>query len=102
MSVRKPAPFLNYRSNEFPGDFAAWLKENSGDNEEQRERLLKNLRIARKSALTPRQQQMLGMYFDEGKTMVEIANQLHLNKSTVSRNIARGLHRLSRCLRYSF
>lgn len=102
MSRRKPAPFLTLRNNEFAGDIAVWLRENSEDNEEQRARLLKNLRLARKNALTPRQQQMLYMYFDEGKTMTAIAQQLQVNKSTVSRNISRGLRRLSHCLRYSF
>ena len=101
-AYKKPAPPLNYRNNEFSGDFAAWQRENSPDNEEQLERLRRNLRRARQAELTDRQQQMLRMYYDEGKSMVKIARLLHVNKSTVSRTIARGRRRLKKCLQYSF
>ena len=99
---RAPAPALNYRNNEFMGDMAAWRLSHSEDNEEQLERLRRNLRRAREDELTPRQRQMLRMYYDEGKSMTKIAMLLHVNKSTVSRTIARGRERLRRCLQYSF
>ena len=83
---RAPAPALNYRNNEFMGDMAAWRLSHSEDNEEQLERLRRNLRRAREDELTPRQRQMLR----------------HVNKSTVSRTIARGRNRLKKCLKYSF
>ena len=40
--------------------------------------------------------------YDQGKTMTKIALQLHVNKSTVSRTLARGRARLKKCLKYSF
>lgn len=102
MARGKPAPPLSYRNNEFIGDMAAWRLENAEDNDEQLERLRRNLRKAREVELTPRQKQMLRMYYDEGKSMTKIAMLLHVNKSTVSRTIARGRGRLRQCLKYSF
>ena len=99
---RKPAPPLSYRNNEFMGDLAAWKLQNSPDNEEQIQRLRRNLRRAREQELTERQQVMLRMYYDEGKSMTKIAMLLRVNKSTVSRTIARGKKRLKKCLKYSF
>ncbi len=100
-SRSKAAPAYTYRNNEFLGDMAAWNLEHGEDNSERLERLRRNLRKAREQELTPRQQQMLRMYYDEGKTMTKIAMKLHVNKSTVSRTIARGRNRLYRYLKYS-
>lgn len=99
---RKPEAPLTIRDNEFLGDMAAWNMAHSEDNSEQLERLRRNLRSARAAELTPRQRQMLRMYYDEGKSMTRIATLLKVNKSTVSRTIARGRRRLKRCLQYSF
>lgn len=97
---RKPDAPLTIRDNEFIGDMAAWRLSHSEDNSEQLERLRRSLRSARAAELTPRQQQMLRMYYDEGKTMTRIAILLKVNKSTVSRTIARGRRRLKHCLKY--
>ena len=99
---RAPERALSFRNNEFLGDLAEWNREHSPDNSEQLERLRRNLRKAREAELTPRQQQMIRMYYDEGKTMTKIARQLHVNKSTVSRTLARGRARLKKYLKYSF
>ena len=99
---KKPAPFLTFRNNEFAGDMAAWAAENCESNEEQLARLYRNLRLARQVELTERQRQIMEMYYDEGKPMTAIAKELHLNRSTVSRSLARGRERLKRYLRYSF
>ena len=66
---RKPEAPLTIRDNEFIGDMAAWRTAHSEDNSEQLERLRRSLRSARNAELTPRQQQMLRMYYDEGKSM---------------------------------
>ena len=94
MASTRPAPPLTYRNNEFIGDMAAWQRENAEDNSD--------LRLAREAELTARQRQMIRMYYDEGKSMTKIARLLHVNKSTVSRTIARGRNRLKKCLKYSF
>lgn len=90
------------RSSEWIGDLTVWLQEMAPDNAQQMERLRANLRQARTTELTQRQQLMLRLYFEEGKTMPEIARELHVSCSTVSRTLRRARERLYRCLRYSF
>lgn len=92
-------PFVN-RSSEFAGDFQRWLRESAGDNSERLERLRRNLLSARRAELTPRQEQMLRLYYDEELTVMQIARQLGVSHSTVSRTLARARRRLYRCLRY--
>ena len=93
-------PF-NTRSSEWAGDMTVWLQENADDNQEQIERLLRNLRKARIQELTPRQQQMLSMRFEQNMSVTEIAQELGLNRSTVSRTLRRAQERLRRCLQYA-
>ena len=93
-------PF-NTRSSEWAGDMTVWLRENANDNQEQIERLLRNLRKARVQELTPRQQQMLAMRFEQNMSGAEIARELGLNRSTVSRTLRRAQKRLRRCLQYA-
>ena len=90
------------RSSEWAGDMTVWLREHANDNEEQMERLLRNLRKAREEELTPRQRQMLSMRFEQNMSGAEIALELGLNRSTVSRTLRRAQERLRRCLQYSF
>ena len=89
------------RSSEWAGDMTVWLRENADDNQEQIERLLRNLRKARIQELTPRQQQMLSMRFEQNMSGAEIARELGLNRSTVSRTLRRAQERLRRCLQYA-
>ena len=90
-----------YRDNEFVGDLAVWNREHSGDNSEQMERLRRNLRRVRSAELTARQAQMLHLYYDLGYSMPRIASELGIDKSSVSRTIARGRERIKRYLQYS-
>ena len=89
------------RSSEWAGDMTVWLRENANDNQEQIQRLLRNLRKARVQELTPRQQQMLSMRFEQNMSGAEIARELGLNRSTVSRTLRRAQERLRRCLQYA-
>ena len=89
------------RSSEWAGDMTVWLRENADDNQEQMERLLRNLRKARVQELTPRQQQMLSMRFEQNMSGAEIARERGLNRSTVSRTLRRAQERLRRCLQYA-
>lgn len=88
------------RPGEWYGDMAAWLQNNAEDNSEQLSRLRRNLRRAREQELTPRQNQMLDLYFEHSMNMVEIARELGVNPSTVSRTLRRAKKRLYSCLRY--
>ena len=72
----------------------------SGDNTREVDRLKRNLFRAMREEITPRQRQLLLLYYNEGLTMQEIADRFMIDKSTVSRTIKRGEARLQRCLRY--
>ena len=89
------------RSSEWAGDMTVWLREQANDNQEQMERLRRNLRRAREQALTPRQQQVLTLRYEQNMNGAEIARLLGLNRSTVSRTIRRAQERLRRCLQYA-
>jgi len=92
---------FNTRSSEWMGDMTVWLRENAEDNRDQIDRLYRNLRKARKLELTPRQQHILELYFDENMKVGQIAELLHVNPSTVSRTLRRAKERLRRCLQYT-
>ncbi len=58
------------------------------------------LRSAISSELTKRQKQLIGMYYIEQMPMQDIADELGLHISSVSRTIKRGRERLKSSLRY--
>ena len=93
-------PFDTHAS-EWIGDMTVWRRQNDPDNAERLDRLRRNLRRAREAELTPRQRQMLELYFDRGMNIPQIAEELGVNRSTVSRTLRRGKERLYRCLRYA-
>lgn len=88
------------RSSEWIGDMTVWRRQNAPDNAQQLERLRRNLRQVRERELTPRQRQMLALYYDRGFNIPQIAGQLGVNRSTVSRTLRRARERLYRYLRY--
>ena len=100
-NIRYRAPYSR-RNNEFEGDMAVYMRAAAPDNDETIERLKRNLRLARRQELTPRQAQMLYLYFDREMTMEQVGKKLGVTKSTVSRTISRAERRLKRCLRYAF
>ena len=89
------------RSSAWIGDMTVWLRETAEDNHDQLERLRRNLRRAREQELTPRQREILALYYDRGLKMPQIARKLGVNRSTVSRTVKRARQRLYRCLRYA-
>ncbi len=78
----------------------AYLDALSEDNSDQRRLLQSALHLAIQTELTPRQQDMLWRYYFEGQTITRIAQEYGLNKSTVSRHIARSRTRLEKVLKY--
>lgn len=62
--------------------------------------LTENLALAMEEELTPRQRQVVRMYYIDQMLMRDIAEELGVNVSTVCRTLARGRSRLYRCLRY--
>ena len=89
------------RSSEWIGDMTVWMREHAEDNSDQLERLRRTLRRAREQELTPRQREILALYYDRGLKMPQIARKLGINRSTVSRTVKRAKERLYRCLRYA-
>lgn len=89
------------RSSEWAGDMAVWLRENAEDNSQRLERLYRNLRQVREQELTPRQRQVLELYYDRHLTLREIAQELGVHSSTVCRTMQRAKERLRRYLQYS-
>ena len=86
-----------------PLDIASLQLWQQGQQEDNRQqiRLRRGLRRAREQELTPRQRQLLRMHFTQGKRVTDIAQELGISKSTVSRTLARCTQRLYRTLRYS-
>ena len=71
-------------------------------NRREREEYRKFLYRAIKTQLTHRQTQVMLLYYFEGKNTTEIAQELGLNKSTVSRTLRRSLNRLTDLARLYF
>lgn len=71
------------------------------DNSEEHSRLKQNLRRALMEELTEKQRQYALMYYGRRMTMPEIAEELGLNRSTVSRTLRRVRSRLQRVLKYT-
>lgn len=90
------------RNSAFLKDLMAWNRATGEDNSEQLERLRRNLRRARESELTPRQKEIVHLYFDQGMSITEIARQEGIHKSSVSRTLNRAKTRLKSHLQYSF
>ena len=93
---------LSRRDNEFWGDFAAWERANAGDNDEQLDRLRRNLRKVRELELTEKQAEAVRLYYDLGLSIPQIAREKGLHKSSVSRTLARARERIKRYLQYSW
>lgn len=71
-------------------------------NRREREEYRRFLYRAIKTQLTHRQTQVMLLYYFEGKNITEIAQELGLNKSTVSRTLLRSLNRLTDLARLYF
>lgn len=71
-------------------------------NRREREEYRRFLYRAIKTQLTHRQTQVMLLYYFEGKNITEIAQELGLNKSTVSRTLRCSLNRLTDLARLYF
>lgn len=88
------------RGRLYAADMAEYTRQMSTDNSRQQSRLRRNLLRALQEDVTPRQRDVLLLYYAQGLNMSQIALKLGVDKSTVSRTIKRGETRLERCLRY--
>ena len=78
-----------------------WQEQDSEDNDIQMQRLRRNLKKAIAQELTSRQQTMLLMLYSENCSQTDVAARLGVNRSTVSRTLARARKKLARVLQYS-
>lgn len=96
-------PNTKYRRGKaFGADMAIYMNQ-IGDcprDDPGRSRLMRNLIRCIREELTPRQREVLFLYYVKNIRQKEIAAQLGVERSTVSRTIKRGEDRLRRCLRY--
>lgn len=91
------------RGGVYAADMAVYSRAISEENTNTEEigTLKRNLVKALKSDVTPRQREMLLLYYGKGMNMRQIGEALGVDKSTVSRTVKRGERRLKRCLRYT-
>ncbi len=68
------------------------------DNAALRSQYWQMLQQAIQTSLTPRQREMIQLYYFEERTIPEIAQQLQVNKSTVCRTLQRARRRLQRAV----
>ena len=78
-----------------------WQGQDSEDNDARMQRLRRNLKKAIDQELTWRQQTMLLMRYSENCSQTDMATRLGVDKSTVSRTLARARKKLARVLQYS-
>lgn len=93
------------RVTETHPDYIKRLLELSGEseaetNQAQMQRLKRALRDVIKNDLTPRQKEMVVLYYYEGMRMPQIAQQLNRDVSTVSRTIKWARRNLRDRLKY--
>ena len=90
------------RGKPYSRDMHAYMRQLSeqNTNTDSLTQLKHNLMRCLQEDITPRQRTMLTMYYVQRLSQKEIAQQLKVDRSTVSRTILRGERRLQRCLRY--
>lgn len=74
--------------------------EEGFSNREWRERMMRSIRTIVEGDLTERQRSCVMLYYFGGLTVQQAADELGLNKSTVSRHLAAARKRISRMLGY--
>ena len=86
----------------YSADMAHYLRQLSEENTNasEMEQLRRNLLRCINEELTDRQREFLHMYYVQQISQPQIARNLGLDPSTVSKTMKRGEQRLLRCLRY--
>lgn len=79
--------------------FLSWI--NADNNSREVEKLRECMMLAIEQELNPRQKTILTMYYLDGKTMDDIAVELGVNKSTVSRSVKRSVAQLQKIRSYA-
>ena len=88
------------RGGAYAADMAVYARAMAANNSAQLSRVKRNLVRALREDVTPRQREVLLLYYAEQLNTRQIGEKLGVDKSTVARTIKRGERRLQRCLRY--
>ena len=88
------------RGKAFAARMADCAEREDPKEDSRHQQLRRRLFRAMQEELTPRQREVLILYYGAELNMREIAERLGVDRSTVSRTIQRGEGRLKRCLRY--
>lgn len=90
------------RGGLYAADMAVYSRALSEENTngETVRTLKRNLMIALRQEVSPRQAEFLRLYYAEGLNMRQIGEQMGVDRSTVSRTLKRGESNLRRCLRF--
>ena len=89
-----------YNRRRVSPEVARWAALLAEDNSKTLRALRSSLARALAEEVTPRQRQVLALYYQGGLSLDEIGQRLDIHRSTVSRTLKRGEDRLRRCLRY--
>lgn len=81
--------------------YRLWLESQGEDNEEQLERLKRNLGTAIACELTETQRKYINDFYFEGLSVTKIAEKYAVNRSTVWRALKRARQKLEIVLKYS-
>lgn len=100
MQKRLKSEFLG--DAEFCADkrIAALIGEGESGNAEKRRLMLKILRSVIENELSARQRQTVTLYYFQNMNIPEIAAELGVNRSTVSRTISRGRRNIMEKMKY--
>lgn len=88
------------RGRQYAADMAIYSRQVARSNTAEVDQLKRNLIRAIREELTPRQREMIYLYYGEKINMPEISRRAGISVSTVSRTIKRAERTLQRCLRY--
>lgn len=96
----------SYRKGDVDGRYTGYqyfLRQNAPFNldPDYKEKIFKLLFKIVTTELTPRQELMFRMYYIEGLTVPEIAEELKINRSTVSRTKNRAMNHVKKYIKYS-
>ncbi len=80
--------------------FAFLNNREDGDNDRQRSRMKRILKLAMENELTQRQKDCINMKFYSGMKVCEIADRLNIKTATVYKHIRKGIEAMKHCSIY--
>ena len=91
---------IQYNNRDDRVDLETFVQAMGGDNQTRLAELQACLGKALREDVTPRQQQVLFLYYVQGLNMRQIAEALGVERSTISRTLKRGEERIRHRMRY--